>query len=40
MVGLERPDVVSEGLDRLLGRAVERREQGTSRRSKSDLVGA
>ncbi|MFF2028560.1 hypothetical protein ACFVW2_43175, partial [Streptomyces sp. NPDC058171] len=40
MVGLERPDVVNESLDRLLGRAVGRREQDTTRRSKSDPVGA
>lgn len=39
MVGLERPDVVSESLDRLLGRAVGRREQATTGRSRSTLVG-
>ncbi|MFD7011840.1 hypothetical protein [Rhodococcus jostii] len=40
MVGLERPALVSESLDRLLGRAVRRREQATTGRSTSTLVGA
>ncbi|MGV9868220.1 alpha/beta fold hydrolase [Rhodococcus koreensis] len=40
MVGLERPAVVSESLDRLLGRAVGRREQDTTGRSTSTRVGA